>query len=428
VKRDWSAVAIAEYGTLAVTLQAFIAWSQRGAAGLDSALPILVGVAALCAALLLRRSAPSLAWLILILGSLVASAIPFDRARAADPLTIGVDAWTWLALRAASVALVTLLIAVAYATRRGLRLDPWAMPLAIGAWLWLVVACATTVLLVLTGQRAPDPAFNWIDIATAPTTLFLPLLLFVTALGVGADVRAALDRARHRVAATPAGSTRPESLWQLGIATLRELVPGQSAAEEATLAAERTRLAGDLHAAVLPGLRRAIADAEAGGDPDVLARQLRSVDLELERLMADRWPVVLEAFGLVAALEDLAERIETDAGIAVQIDVGWVGERPPPAIERTAWRVAELAIDNARRHADASEITVTVAVDAGRVSLSIADDGRGFDPAAPGAVRMGARGLADANRRALAVGATIRIESRSGGGTIVGFDWVLRRA
>jgi signal transduction histidine kinase len=391
-------------------------------------LPILVGVAALCAALLLRRSAPSLAWLMLILGSLVASSIPFDRARAADPLTIGVDAWTWLALRAASVALVTLLIAVAYATRRGRRLNPWAMPLAIGAWLWLVVACATTILLVLTGQRAPDPAFNWIDIATAPTTLFLPLLLLVTALGVGADVRAALDRARLRVTATPDGSTRPESLWRLGIATLRELVPGQSAAEEATLAAERTRLAGDLHAAVLPGLRRAIAEAEAGGDPDVLARQLRSVDLELERLMADRWPVVLEAFGLVAALEDLAERIETDSGIAVQIDVGWVGERPPPAIERTAWRVAELAIDNARRHADASEITVTVAVDAGRVSLAIADDGRGFDPAAPGAVRMGARGLADANRRALAVGATIRIESRSGGGTIVGFDWVLRRA
>jgi signal transduction histidine kinase len=427
VKRDWSAVAIAEFGTLAVTLLAFIAWSQRGAAGLDSALPVLVGVAALCAALLLRRSAPSLAWLMLILGSLVASSLPFDRARAADPLTIGVDAWTWLALRAASVALVTLLIAVAYATRRGRRLDPWAMPLAIGLWLWLVVACATTILLVLAGQRAPDPAFNWIDIATAPTTLFLPLLLLVTALGVGADVRAAGDRARLRLA-TPAGSTRPESLWQLGIATLRELVPGQSAAEEATLAAERTRLAGDLHAAVLPGLRRAIAEAEAGGDPDVLARQLRSVDLELERLMADRWPVVLEAFGLVAALEDLAERIETDAGIAVQIDVGWVGERPPPAIERTAWRVAELAIDNARRHADASEITVTVSVDAGRVSLAIADDGRGFDPAAPGAVRMGARGLADANRRALAVGATIRIESRSGGGTIVGFDWVLRRA
>jgi signal transduction histidine kinase len=89
--------------------------------------------------------------------------------------------------------------------------------------------------------------------------------------------------------------------------------------------------------------------------------------------------------------------------------------------------VAELAVDNATRHADASDITVTVTVDPDRVSLAITDDGRGFDPAAPGAVRVGARGLADANRRALAVGATIRVESRAGGGTTVAFDWVARR-
>src|SRR6185369_7847802 len=88
-----------------------------------------------------------------------------------------------------------------------------------------------------------------------------------------------------------------ERTWAFALATFRELVPGQSAAGEATAAAERTRLAGDLHAAVLPGLRRAIAEAETGGDPEALARHLRSVDLELERLMADRWPVVLEAFG-----------------------------------------------------------------------------------------------------------------------------------
>src|SRR5205085_9476349 len=101
----------------------------------------------------------------------------------------------------------------------------------------------------------------------------------------------------------------------------------QSAAKEASLAAERTRHAGDLHAVVLPTLRRAIADAEAGGDPDVLARQLRTVDLELERVMADRWPVVLEAFGLVAALEDLAEQVEAGGGPAVEPDVGRGGER-----------------------------------------------------------------------------------------------------
>jgi signal transduction histidine kinase len=283
-----------------------------------------------------------------------------------------------LVVGAASLwAILTMKIAARYATRPASRLEPIAMPLTVGLLVWLVVACVTTILVVLAGQQRPDPAFNWIDIATAPTTLFLPLLLIVTTLGILADLRSARDRARLRLVAPP-GAMRPEDLWQLGIATLHELVPGQSAAEEATLAAERTRLAGDLHAAVLPGLRRAIAEAEAGGDPDVLARQLRSVDLELERLMADRWPVVLEAFGLVAALEDLAERIETDSGIAVQIDVRWVGERPPPAIERTAWRVAELAVDNATRHADASQIGPRLAGDRGRRAwLRCGRSGRG---------------------------------------------------
>ena len=195
------------------------------------------------------------------------------------------------------------------------------------------------------------------------------------------------------------------------------------------MAAERTRLAGDLHATVLPGLRRAIADAEAGGDPDILARRLRTVDLELERLMADRWPVVLEAFGLVPSLEELAEQIEADAALSVVLEIGHVAaERPPRAVERAAWRVAQVALDNAVRHADASAISIVIATDPRRVRLAVADDGRGFDPVAPGGVRAGGRGLADANRRALAIGATVGVESRSGGGTTVAFEWVARRA
>jgi signal transduction histidine kinase len=395
--------------------------------GTRALLPLLIALAGVVLAGLTIRRAPSVAWLATIGASYAASTLVFARATALVPGQA--DLWRWvLVVGAASLwAFLTLRIAARYATRPAGRIEPIAIPVAAILVTWLVVACLTTILVVLAGQRTPDPAFNWIDIATAPTSFFLPLLLAVTALGIVADLRAARDRARLRLTTSP-GSTRAEDIWQLGAATLRELVPGQFAAEEATLAAERTRLAGDLHATVLPGLRRAIAEAEAGGDPDVLARQLRTVDVELERLMADRWPVVLEAFGLVAALEDLAERIETDAGLAVQIDVERAGERPPPSIERTAWRVAQLAIDNATRHADASNIMVTVAVAPEGVTLGISDDGRGFDPTASGAVRVGARGLADATRRALAVGATIRIEPRAGGGTTVTFDWVAKRA
>ncbi len=250
----------------------------------------------------------------------------------------------------------------------------------------------------------------------------------MTALGVIADVRAGTERAIERAGEDPdPGRSTARRIRDVAVATMRELVPGQTAAREATVAAERTRLAGDLHAVVLPGLRRAIAEAESGGDPDALARHLRTIDLELERLMADRWPVVLEAFGLVAALEDLAERIEADSRLAVQIDVGRAGDRPPAAIERAAWRTAQVAIDNAVRHAAATLVSIAVSVDPDRLSLVVSDDGRGFDPAVAGAVRAGARGLADATRRGAEIGASVRVNARPAGGTSVAFDWAARR-
>jgi len=208
--------------------------------------------------------------------------------------------------------------------------------------------------------------------------------------------------------------------WRLGAATARELVPGGAAAEEAALAAERTRLAGELHAVVLPSLRRAIAEAETGGDLDRLAAHLRTVDLELERLMADRWPVVLEAFGLVRALEDLAERLEADGGPPVSIDVEVAGRRPPPNVERAAWRFAQVTLDNAIRHAAAGSIAIRIAADPGRLQLSITDDGRGFDTASPS---RGSRGLLDTRHRAEAVGASVAVRSDLGRGTTATFDW-----
>jgi signal transduction histidine kinase len=285
---------------------------------------------------------------------------------------------------------------------------------------WLVIAIGLTIGAVAAGQRT-DPAFTWIDVATLPIAWFVPFVVIVTGLGVVADVRAGLDRARDRLGPSLAASRPAERTWSLALATANELVPGQSAATRATIEAERVRLAGDLHATVLPELRRAIDDAERGGDAELLARHLRSVDLELERLMADRWPIVLESFGLVAALEDLAERLEADGSPPISIDVERSDGRPPAPVERASWRFAQVALDNAVRHAAATTIDVRVAVDAAAVRLEVADDGRGLPPAT--AVRLGARGLADARRRADAIGASISIDSRPGGGTRVALDW-----
>jgi len=379
---------------------------------------LLVALAGLCVAMLAARRAPSLAWVAATVAAYEASTIAFARARAVRPDVVGLDGWLGMAFAAGLCAVATAWIAGGYATRHGRRLDPIAVPVATALVGWVVLACLATLALVTAGQRTADPAFTWVDVATAPTAYFLLVVIVLVTLGVVVDVRAARDRATERLGAS---GGLPPTPWALAIATSRELIPGQAAAEEAALAAERARLAGDLHASVLPALRGAIAEAEAGGDPDTLARRLRAVDLELERLMADRWPVVLEAFGLVAALEDLAERLEAEGGPPVSIEVTGAAERPPAAVERAAWRFAQVALDNAVRHAASSAIEISVAVDPTHVRLVITDDGSGFDPR--GVARPGARGIADASRVAAEAGAAVRIEAGSGRGTTATFEW-----
>jgi signal transduction histidine kinase len=388
-------------------------------------LRFLAALAAICLAVLALRRAPSVAWLAAIVAGGASATLWFDRARPfAGVLSAEAIPWVVLATIASVWAIATAAITARYATRPGERIDPVAVPLAIVAVGWLVVGCLTTVGVVLAGQREPDPAFNWIDVATVPVSVFLPLLLGLVGLGAAADVRSAARRATARMPAGGQPDGDGQRLWHLAILTGRELVPGQAVADEVAHDAERSRLAGDLHAVVVPSLRRAIAEAESGVDLDALSRHLRAVDREIERLMADRWPVVLEAFGIVRALEDLAERLEADGAPPIAIDVtrGSDVVRQPPAVERAAWRFAEIALDNAVRHADPGSITVSVDAEAQSLRLSIADDGPGM-PAGTGTDAHAGRGLIDAKRRAADVGGTVGVESDGTSGTVITFEW-----
>jgi signal transduction histidine kinase len=380
-------------------------------------LPVLVGGAGLSLSLLARRAAPGLAWIALIVASLVGSGVPIGLSQMADPGVIGVGSWLVIAARSAVAAVITAVIAALYATRPERQLRAQVTTLALLLVGWLAVACLLALILVVAGARS-DPALNLVDVALQPIALFVNFVVLLAALGVAGDLRAAIQRADDR-----RRDDRDPPLGERVRAVLRELIPGQAAADAAAIEAERGRLAGDLHAVVLPSLRRAIAEAEAGLPIEDLADRLRTVDLEIERLMADRWPVVLEAFGLVAALEDLAERTEADTASAVQVvlEIDRAAGRPRPEIERTTWRIAQLALDNAVRHAAATRITIVVAVAPDRVRLSVADDGRGLDSAAP--VRPSARGLSDLGRRASSVGGTVAIEAGRPTGTVVRFDW-----
>ncbi|HET9614135.1 MAG TPA: ATP-binding protein [Candidatus Limnocylindrales bacterium] len=405
----------------------------------------LIGLAALLVAALARTRAPSVAWIAAVGASGCSATLWFDRARPLLVSDVGAVPWVAVAAVASVWAIATALLAASYATRPGVRLDPVAVPVASVIVGWLVVACLTTVGLVLGGQRAPDPAFTWVDVATVPIGVFLPLLLVLLGLGVVADVRAAIARADSALRGGSASSDGSPSVgisvWDLAVATARELLPGQASIAAEAREVERLRLAGDLHAAVLPALRRAIADAERGGAAETLAASLHAIDLELERLMADRWPVVLEAFGLVRAVEDLAERLEASGSPPISIDVDAEAEpdaradadaeltpgasagpsRPPIAVERAAWRYVEIVLDNAVRHARANAIAVHLHVAPRRVRIVVSDDGIGPGVDQPSGRR--GRGLADARRRAEAVGATVSIAHGGVAGTVARFEW-----
>jgi PAS domain S-box-containing protein len=144
--------------------------------------------------------------------------------------------------------------------------------------------------------------------------------------------------------------------------------------------------------------RRAIADALE--ETQLAIKDLRDLGSGLD-------PSVLAHRGLAAAIRSLTSR--TPVPVALDLPA----ERFSPIIESTAYFVVAEALANVAKHAEASEATVTVAVQPGWLRITVVDDGRG------GAVadRSRGSGLAGLEDRVAAVGGTLRIESPIGEGT-----------
>lgn len=197
--------------------------------------------------------------------------------------------------------------------------------------------------------------------------------------------------------------------------------------------AERQRLARELHDQVgqrltalginLNIVRTQMSEETAAAVCSRLDDSLLLVEQTTEcirDLMADLRPAVLDDYGLVAALHWYREQFarRTDVAIAVE------GEEPVPRlaarVENALFRIAQEALTNVAKHAQARHVTVTVQVKDGILRLVIADDGIGFDLAHL-AEPDGSRGwgLLTMAERAEAVGGRCWIESEPGQGTQV---------
>ena len=311
-------------------------------------LPPLFAAGGLVTAALLYRRTEAAAWFASVAAAAIAAVevVGVVRSHAGAmrtedwPVVVG---GTVLALVAAAT------IAAAYALRRpaGItRQAPWT------AWRALVLLALGVVVAAAGSAFATAPG-NPLELGLELSTASDPLgvlrvsgriatafIAVATLGGLWLDLAAPVDRARRR-SATLAAFPR---------ALADELLPTSAAMRRRGVEDERARLAEELHARILPDLRRAAEAAEATGAPsDPLAVGLRRAVEDVEALMHARQSVVLEEYGLVAALEWLAERTQQRSPLVVELELDGDAVDDAAAISkpvaRAAFRIALLAME-----------------------------------------------------------------------------------
>jgi signal transduction histidine kinase len=201
---------------------------------------------------------------------------------------------------------------------------------------------------------------------------------------------------------------------------------------ELSAAEERARLARELHDAVSQKLFSIRAHARAAAviaerDPARAAVSVSAVSELAAEAQAELRAII---DGLAPpALDGLVESLRRYAGLASRAHGVPVSVRErsvpllEPATEAAVYRVAQEALHNALRHSGGHQVTVSVTGTPRRVTLEVADDGKGFDPSS----ELGSGlGLASMRQRAAAAGGTVRVVSAPGQGTTVRLEIAVR--
>ena len=211
---------------------------------------------------------------------------------------------------------------------------------------------------------------------------------------------------------------------------MRDMAAFVQAAQEE----ERQRVSRELHddlgqrlAALKMTMQVFEQDVERKNDPyrarlHTLVTDVDRMIVEVRRLSYNLRPLALDDFGLTVALEMLCKEFERVYSVRAQLVVS---ESLPsfrdPQVDIALYRIAQGALSNVARHADARNVSVRLASEDGSVGLSVADDGRGFEVRSPGRRRDGrsSLGLVGMRERSELLGGTFHIESHPDRGTTV---------
>jgi signal transduction histidine kinase len=187
---------------------------------------------------------------------------------------------------------------------------------------------------------------------------------------------------------------------------------------------ERARLARELHdetgqalTSILLGLKplEGVAETDAAREAVAAVRELVVGTLQdVRRLAVQLRPSALDDFGLVPAVEHLAETLREGSGLEVELDARLGEGRLPQASETALYRVVQEAFTNVLKHAGATRVHVALRRVDGTAIAIVEDDGGGFDPAATGDDTLGLQGMRE---RLALLGGRLRVESSRGAGT-----------
>ncbi|HEV2970888.1 MAG TPA: sensor histidine kinase [Pirellulales bacterium] len=221
------------------------------------------------------------------------------------------------------------------------------------------------------------------------------------------------------------------ALW---VVSLRRKISAQTVVirqrlEREAVYDERTRIARELHDTLEQeitgiGMHIDAATAILGQSPDTARRSLESARLLLDRSRTESrrtiWELrstTLEQGGLVAAFEEQAKAARRDGGPTIELHVQGTPRRLSAKIETHLFRIGHEALTNAIKHGQARRISIQLGFDDEQVTVSVEDDGHGFEIPLNGAAAVGHFGLLGMRERAAKIQARFDLASKQGAGT-----------
>ncbi|MGH9631261.1 MAG: sensor histidine kinase, partial [Bryobacteraceae bacterium] len=195
--------------------------------------------------------------------------------------------------------------------------------------------------------------------------------------------------------------------------------------------AERTRIAREIHDTIMQGVTGISAQLEAisgtlADSPgsaktqlDRVRTQARGIVEEARRSISNLRPKTLENGNLITALRASARELTESSVVKLQIDLRGMHRPLPGGIEKNLLRIAQEAIANAVLHGKASHITIGVGFGPERISLSVEDDGEGFEYSESDVPKPDHYGLVGMRERAEQMAGCFALHSAPGRGTRV---------